>query len=206
MRFVGHRKAFLPALDRSWLKTFDIIHVHATDQIVDLLALMSLAGLPPIMLTTHGLFFHTDDLKRIKQAYLRTISRFTLSRIREIFAVSANDQAILRSGVYNLGFCSGRAEPKVIELMSWWADRCEFDCRVDLANGLFTDQKWMDMSPGFVDSVALHRAPDMNLAYWNLEGRTLADMVDSDVHAESAARDPDANAARSEPRALRPRR
>lgn len=85
-----------------------------------------------------------------------------------------NDQAILRSGVYNLGFCSGRAEPKVIELMSWWADRCEFDCRVDLANGLFTDQKWMDMSPGFVDSVALHRAPDMNLAYWNLEGRTLA--------------------------------
>ena len=39
-----------------------------------------------------------------------------------------------------------------------------------------------------------------------LEGRTLADMVDSDVHAESAARDPDANAARSEPRALRPRR
>ena len=39
-----------------------------------------------------------------------------------------------------------------------------------------------------------------------VEGRTLADMVDSDVHAESAARDPDANAARSEPRALRPRR
>ena len=85
-----------------------------------------------------------------------------------------NDQAILRSGVYNLGFVAGRAEPKVTQLMSWWADRCEFDCRVDLANGLFTDQKWMDMSPGFVDSVAIHRAPDMNLAYWNLEGRTLA--------------------------------
>jgi alpha-1,3-mannosyltransferase len=97
MPFVGHRKAFLPALDRSWLKGFDIIHVHATDQIVDLLALMSLAGLPPIMLTTHGLFFHTDDLRRIKQAYLRTISRITLPRVREIFAVSANDQAILRT-------------------------------------------------------------------------------------------------------------
>ena len=85
-----------------------------------------------------------------------------------------NDQAILRSGVYNLGFCAGRAEPKVMQLMGWWADRCRFDCRVDLANGLFTDQKWMDMAPGFVDSVAIHRAPDMNLAYWNLEGRTLA--------------------------------
>ncbi len=85
-----------------------------------------------------------------------------------------NDQAILRSGVYNLGFCAARSEPKILQLMNWWADRCRFDCRVDLANGLFTDQKWMDMSPGFVDSVHLHRAPDMNLAYWNLEGRTLA--------------------------------
>jgi hypothetical protein len=59
-----------------------------------------------------------------------------------------NDQALLRSGVYNLGFCAVRAEPKVVELMSWWADRCRFDCRVDLVNGLFTDQKWMDLSPG----------------------------------------------------------
>src|SRR5678816_315617 len=28
-----------------------------------------------------------------------------------------NDQAILRSGVYNLGFVAGRAEPKVLALM-----------------------------------------------------------------------------------------
>jgi hypothetical protein len=89
-----------------------------------------------------------------------------------------NDQALMRSGVYNLGFCSGRAEPKVMALMSWWADRCRFDCRVDLANGLFTDQKWMDLSPGFVDSVYIHRDPDLNLAYWNLEGRTLARTAD----------------------------
>ena len=85
-----------------------------------------------------------------------------------------NDHAILRSGSFNLGFCAARAEPKVIDLMSWWADRCEFDCRVDLENGLFTDQRWMDLAPGFVDSLAVLRAPGLNLAYWNLEGRTLA--------------------------------
>jgi hypothetical protein len=84
-----------------------------------------------------------------------------------------NDQAMLRSGIYNLGFCSVRNEPKILDLMGWWADRCRFDCRVDLANGLFTDQKWMDLSPGFVDSVYIHREPDLNLAYWNLEGRAL---------------------------------
>jgi hypothetical protein len=85
-----------------------------------------------------------------------------------------NDQAILQSGSFNLGFCAARAEPKVVDLMSWWADRCEFDCRVDLKNGLFTDQRWMDLSPGFVDSLAVLRDPGLNLAYWNLEGRTLA--------------------------------
>jgi hypothetical protein len=85
-----------------------------------------------------------------------------------------NDHAILQSGSYNLGFCAARAEPKVIDLMSWWADRCEFDCRVDLKNGLFTDQRWMDLSPGLVDSLAVLRTPTLNLAYWNLEGRVLA--------------------------------
>ena len=85
-----------------------------------------------------------------------------------------NDHAILQSGSYNLGFCAARAEPKVIDLMSWWADRCEFDCRVDLKNGLFTDQRWMDLAPGFVDSFAVLRTPTLNLAYWNLEGRALA--------------------------------
>jgi hypothetical protein len=85
-----------------------------------------------------------------------------------------NDHAILQSGSYNLGFCAARAEPKVVDLMAWWADRCEFDCRVDLKNGLFTDQRWMDLAPGFVDSLAVLRTPTLNLAYWNLEGRTLA--------------------------------
>jgi len=86
---------------------------------------------------------------------------------------SPNDRDLLRAGIYNLGFASARNEPKIHDLMGWWADRCRFDCRVDLAGGLFTDQKWMDLSPGFVDSLYVHRRPDLNLAYWNLEGRVL---------------------------------
>ncbi|MET0274334.1 MAG: hypothetical protein ABW360_15205 [Phenylobacterium sp.] len=85
-----------------------------------------------------------------------------------------NDQAIMKSGVYNLGFAAVRGTPKGRALLQWWADRCRFDCRVDLPNGLFTDQRWMDLSPGFVDRLHLIRDPGYNLAYWNLEGRTLA--------------------------------
>jgi hypothetical protein len=84
-----------------------------------------------------------------------------------------NDQAILRSGVYNLGFLAARPTPKVLALIDWWRERCRFDCRVDFEAGLFTDQRWMDLAPGFVDEVALIRDPALNLAYWSLEGHTV---------------------------------
>jgi len=89
-------------------------------------------------------------------------------------AAMPNDQAILQSGVYNLGFMAARATDKTRALADWWAERCRFDCRVDFAAGLFTDQRWMDLAPGFVDRLAILREPTLNLAYWNLEGRTLA--------------------------------
>jgi hypothetical protein len=89
-----------------------------------------------------------------------------------------NDQAILRSGVYNLGFLAARPEPKVLALIDWWAERCRFDCRVDFAAGLFTDQRWMDLAPGFVDRLAILRDPGLDLAYWSLEGRELARAAD----------------------------
>lgn len=85
-----------------------------------------------------------------------------------------NDHTILRSGVYNLGFMAARAEPTIFDLLDWWGRKCRFDCRVDFAAGLFTDQRWMDLAPGFVDSLARLRQPTLNLAYWNIEGRDLA--------------------------------
>ncbi|MDP2215352.1 hypothetical protein [Phenylobacterium sp.] len=85
-----------------------------------------------------------------------------------------NDHTILTSGAYNLGFLSARRTGEIFTLMDWWAEKCRFDCRVDFANGLFTDQKWMDLAPGLVSDVAILRDPGLDIAYWNLEGRTLA--------------------------------
>ena len=84
-----------------------------------------------------------------------------------------NDHVILTSGSYNLGFMAVRNEPQIEALLDWWAEKLEFDCRVDFAAGLFTDQKWMDLAPGLVSDLALLRTPALNLAYWNLEGREL---------------------------------
>ena len=91
---------------------------------------------------------------------------------------SPNDHVILQSGSFNLGFAAMRAEPEIFDLLDWWAEKLRFDCRVDFAAGLFTDQKWMDLAPGLVSDLAILRTPTLNLAYWNLEGRQVARTAD----------------------------
>ncbi len=95
--FVGVRKIFLPFVSRSFLRGFDIIHIHATDQLGDIIAMMSWSGLPPFVITTHGMYFHTRDLYLLKAFYLRTITRISLRKAHEVFAVSGNDHAILKN-------------------------------------------------------------------------------------------------------------
>ncbi len=87
------------------------------------------------------------------------------------------DLDILRSGTFNLGFI-GVAEGKATDrLLEWWAERMEHDCVVDLENGLFVDQKWMDLAVGFISNVTILRDATYNVAYWNLHERTLAGAV-----------------------------
>jgi hypothetical protein len=81
---------------------------------------------------------------------------------------------IAASGTYNLGFLSVRRDPDAGRLLDWWAERCRFDCRVDPQAGIFTDQKWMEQAPAFVPGAVILTDPGLNLAYWNLEGRTLS--------------------------------
>ena len=40
-------------------------------------------GLPPFVITTHGMYFHTRDLYLLKAFYLRTITRISLRKAHE---------------------------------------------------------------------------------------------------------------------------
>ncbi|MEO1310731.1 MAG: glycosyltransferase [Pseudomonadota bacterium] len=82
-----------------------------------------------------------------------------------------DDRAILQSGVYNLGFGAFRNAGETRKLVDWWAERLRTDCRVDLEEGLFVDQRFMDMGPAFVRKTAVLRHPGLNVAYWNLASR-----------------------------------
>ncbi len=88
------------------------------------------------------------------------------------------DQVMLRFGVYNLGFLALREGPAARGLLAWWAERLEYDCRIDLATGLFVDQKWADLFPALLDRVAVLRHPGYNVAYWNVLNRPVRPTAD----------------------------
>lgn len=94
--FVGVRRLFLPFVRPALLKGYDVIHIHAADQLLDTIAALSLFMPLRLFMTTHGLFFHTDVLAGVKKAYLRTITKWSLGRARDVFAVSTNDAETLK--------------------------------------------------------------------------------------------------------------
>jgi alpha-1,3-mannosyltransferase len=90
--FLGTPRLFLPLLSPAFLRRFDIVHVHALDQLTDAVSLFRLFGAPPFVVTSHGLFFHTAALARIKRLYFRTMSKATLARAAAVLAVSRADK------------------------------------------------------------------------------------------------------------------
>ncbi len=84
-----------------------------------------------------------------------------------------SEQDILYNGTYNLGFFAVRQCAEVNRLLSWWEDRCLRLGYSEGRTGLFVDQKWMNLAPGFFDGVAVLRDAGCNMAYWNLHERKL---------------------------------
>lgn len=70
-------------------------------------------------------------------------------------------------GVYNLGFLAVNRSDEAIRFINWWADRLYLFCYDDIARGIFTDQKWIDLAPCFFDvEIFKHRGYDF--ATWSL--------------------------------------
>ena len=88
-----------------------------------------------------------------------------------------SEQDIMISGAYNLGFIALRRSADAEALLAWWQERLHDGCRIDVANGLFTDQRWIDLAPSLFPSTHILRDPGYNVAFWNLHERqlTLAD-------------------------------
>ncbi len=89
-------------------------------------------------------------------------------------AIEDNELSALRHGVYNLGFLGVRACAEGHRFADWWANRLEHFCYDDIPRGLFTDQRWVDLAPGYFDALKILRDPGYNVCTWNLTHRLVA--------------------------------
>lgn len=72
-------------------------------------------------------------------------------------------------GVYNLGFLAVSNSEEAKKLIDWWTERLYLYCYDDIGNGIFTDQKWMDLAPCFFN-VYILKHYGYDLAPWGLKG------------------------------------
>ncbi len=90
--------------------------------------------------------------------------------------METSEKTLRHAGIFNLGFIgvaqSGR------DFLLWWHERLRTEAVVDLANALFTDQRWIDFAPSLFPCSIL-RDPGLNVAYWNLHERVLTNENDT---------------------------
>lgn len=84
-----------------------------------------------------------------------------------------SQKEIADSGFFNLGFAAFNNRPDVLAFLEWWADKCSTDCIVDLPNGLFVDQKFVENINDFIPDVFIVKDMTYNVAYWNLPHRDI---------------------------------
>lgn len=94
--FVGSRRYPIAPTVLSHIKSADIVHVHAVDFFCDFLAAAVALHRKPLVLSTHGGFFHTSSASMAKKLFFQTVTRSSLTQYAAVIACSAEDARIFR--------------------------------------------------------------------------------------------------------------
>jgi hypothetical protein len=89
-------------------------------------------------------------------------------------ALNPKERDLLNTGVFNLGFIGTSRGQETMEFLKWWQEKLRFECFIDLANGMFVDQLWVNFAPVYWQNVLIDRHLGYNMAYWNLHERELS--------------------------------
>lgn len=120
------------------------------------------------------LFSRLDDLiNQLEEADILLTPHQT-SPEQGLEEVMDNEICSLKHGVYNLGFIGVRPTANGRNFARWWSERLYYFCQDDIPNGLFTDQRWIDLAPALFGGVKISRNPRFNVAPWNLTTRRIA--------------------------------
>lgn len=160
---------------RGWAFTHDIVELSTAIKPFVLKALLSREDCEGVLYFDPDmvLFSALDDLlDRLRHADILLTPHQTRPETG-LAQVMDNEISSLRHGVYNLGFLGVRASANGKAFADWWAERLYYFCRDEISNGLFTDQRWVDLAPALFEEVEVLRSSRFNLATWNITTRTL---------------------------------
>ena len=87
-------------------------------------------------------------------------------------ALGIDERTLRLSGAFNLGFVGVPNSDEGHRFLSWWAERLRFDAIIDHSDGLFTDQRPIDLAASLFH-IRIVRDPGVNVAYWNLHERPI---------------------------------
>jgi alpha-1,3-mannosyltransferase len=74
------------------IRGYDLVHIHAIDFFVDYLSLLRWVHRIPLVVSTHGGFFHTQRARAFKAWYFKTITRRSLGGVGAVVCVSQHDR------------------------------------------------------------------------------------------------------------------
>lgn len=90
----------------------------------------------------------------------------------DIDGYNYTENGFLNAGLYNAGFFAISNSNVSKRFIQWWMERMESLCIVELSEGLFVDQIWLNLVPLFFDGVYILRDPSYNMGGWNLTERS----------------------------------
>src|SRR5206468_3058140 len=92
------------------------------------------------------IFAALDDVTELARRYSIVLTPHTVVPM-ERDGLTPSEQYILAAGAYNLGFIG--IGPGSEPLLDWWAARLGRDAISDPDRMSFTDQRWVDLVPGY---------------------------------------------------------
>jgi hypothetical protein len=89
------------------------------------------------------------------------------------------ERDLLNTGIFNLGFLATSNNQQSHQFLEWWAHKLRHQCYINLAEGMFVDQLWVNFAPVYWSNVLIFRDKAYNMAYWNLHERNLGQQNNS---------------------------
>lgn len=85
-----------------------------------------------------------------------------------------HERAMIRNGIYNLGFLATSRTSETMAFLKWWQARLRTLCYLRLEEGLFVDQYWVTLASVYFDGMHVERNLGYNMCYWNRVERSLS--------------------------------